>query len=104
IGSGYFSVSDGKEVLLTRDGRFQPDREGHLVTVADGNKVLDEKRRAIAVGPGPISIGKDGTITQAGQPVGKIGVFDVPKQSMLVKRGGEVPGYPGRGRPIAHGE
>src|ERR1044071_4786477 len=86
-GKGFFAVRDGTETRLTRDGRFTRDREGYLVTSVGARRILDGKGQPIKLGTGPVSIAKDGTITESGQSVGTIGLFDVPKPEALVKRG-----------------
>lgn len=87
-GKGYFAVRDGAgQTRLTRDGRFSRNVEGYLTMATTGQQVLDEQLRAISVDGGPIAIGKDGQITQHGQPMGKVGLFDVNDPSSLRKLG-----------------
>ena len=50
--------------------------------------------KTIGIAPGPVDIGKDGTITQKGLTVGKSGVFSVPDPKLLMKRGANLMSYP----------
>ena len=93
-GDGYFSVKDTKSNTqqLTRDGRFAMDTEGNLMLASANNqRVLDTAGKPIQVNPSiPVIIGQDGQITQAGQPIGQIGVFNVTDASQLSKAGGQM--------------
>ncbi|MEM6497255.1 MAG: flagellar basal-body rod protein FlgF [Pseudomonadota bacterium] len=75
-GEGWFAVSRGGEVLLTRAGRFQTDAEGQLIT-PDGDPVLDEVGGAIQIPPNAVdmAVGSDGTITADGLAVAQVGVL-----------------------------
>lgn len=39
-GEGFFVISDGKQQVYTRDGSFDFDREGNLVKISNGYKVM----------------------------------------------------------------
>src|SRR5258705_6679728 len=82
LGDGYFAVRNGDKTMLTRAGRFQVDRNGVLATDS-GHAVLSEKMSTISLAPGAVDIGKDGTITQNGQTVGRLGVYSVPDPKLL---------------------
>lgn len=94
-GGGYFAVDDHGQTRLTRNGRFAVDASGHLIlSDQDGRQVLNEKRKPIQLEPGgDVWFGKDGTITQHGQPVARLGVFDVLDRSKLAKTGGTLVAY-----------
>src|SRR3954464_8064047 len=92
-GDGYFAVRDGDRTMLTRAGRFQVDRNGILATDA-GHAVLSDKLTSITLTPGLADIGKDGTITQNGQTVGRLGVFSVANPRLLPKRRANLMSYP----------
>src|SRR5688500_10989497 len=99
LGEGYFAVTDRGETRLTRNGRFMLDKEGNLVlSGAAGNKVLDPDGNPVRLpgGEGNVEIRADGQVSRNGQPIGKIGVFDVPDPSRLTKQGGTLLGYPDR--------
>ena len=95
-GDGYFAVIDKGESRLTRNGQFAVNRKGELIlSNEDGQSVLDPKGKPIVLAPGlPTSIANDGTITQAGQPVGQVGLFNVADPRQLVKRGGTMLSHP----------
>ena len=93
VGDGYFAVRHGQRVMLSRAGKFQVDRNGILTTTA-GHAVMSEKLANITISPGPVDIAKDGTITQDGAAVGKIGVFSVPDPNLLAKCGANLMSYP----------
>ena len=109
-GDGYFAVraSSGDAggdpaaapVALTRNGQFMVDRGGFLVLGSDrGQRVLDVDRQPIRLSPdgGRPFVDKDGTVSQGGQPVGRIGVFDVADRQKLQKLGGTLLRYPDAG-------
>jgi flagellar basal-body rod protein FlgF len=89
-GDGYFMVQTPEGNQLTRSGVFYPDANGFL-SATDGSPVLDEGQAPIFVPPGvrDISIGRDGSISANGQPVGRIGVFE-PVNPELMGRAGSV--------------
>lgn len=95
-GSGYFLVDDHGTQRLTRAGQFQTDAAGNLILAnSDGQKVLDPDRKPIVVDRNrPVAIGSDGTITQDGKAVARVGVFDVPDPSKITKHGGLLLDYP----------
>ncbi len=93
LGDGYFAVRNGENLMLTRAGRFQVDRNGVLATDA-GHSVLSDKMSSISLAPGAVNIGKDGIITQNAQTVGRLGVFSVPDPKLLAKRGANLMSYP----------
>ncbi|HEV8605093.1 MAG TPA: flagellar hook-basal body protein [Tepidisphaeraceae bacterium] len=93
MGDGYFAVRNGENLMLTRAGRFQVDRNGILATDS-GHAVLSEKMDTIPLAPGAVDIAKDGTITQDGKTVGRLGVFSVPNSRLLFKRGANLMSYP----------
>lgn len=89
-GSGYFMIDDHGTQRITRAGQFQVDSNGSLILAnSDGQRVLDPDRKPIVLSPSwQVAVGKDGTITQDGKPVARVGVFDVPDQSKITKHGG----------------
>ncbi len=95
-GKGYFAVKDASGTHLTRDGRFMVDADGKLVmTNSRASKVLDTQQRPIVLSVGTAtSIGSDGSVTQNGKAVSKIGLFDVPDKTKLTKDGADTMDYP----------
>ena len=79
-GTGFFALNGPNGTVYTRNGNFQVSKTNQLET-PDGytlRNVLD-KGRPIQVDPAlDIAIGKDGTVTQAGQEIGKIEIGQIP--------------------------
>jgi flagellar basal-body rod protein FlgG len=75
-GGGFFTVrTAGGETLYTRQGQFRRDGEGHLI--AAGGAVLQQRGGGdLALKPGDFKVLDDGTVVQAGEPVGRIGIVD----------------------------
>ena len=66
-------------VLYTRDGNFTLNSEGVLVT-QDGDFVLSQDQAHIELDPNlPVQISVNGEVSQNGQVVANIGVFDFEK-------------------------
>jgi flagellar basal-body rod protein FlgF len=88
-GNGFFEVQTAAGNRLTRDGRFALNAQGQLVD-SSGNAVLQAGGQPIQLDPTKTSpqIAKDGTVSQDGQVMGKIGVFVVADRSALTKTGG----------------
>ncbi|MDA0703496.1 MAG: flagellar basal-body rod protein FlgF [Proteobacteria bacterium] len=74
-GEGYFAVETPNGTEYTRNGRFQLDGEGQLVT-GSGYPVLGEGGRPIVLNPGEtdIEINADGTIGTSQGPIGRLKV------------------------------
>jgi len=89
-GDGYFAVETPLGTRYTRNGHFQLDNQGELVTSA-GFIVQGEGGSPIVIpaGAGAITIGKDGTVATNKQTIGKIAVvnFDNP-QTLAETQGG----------------
>jgi flagellar basal-body rod protein FlgG len=88
LNQGFFGIeaSDG-QVFYTRDGRFGRDANGDLVT-SHGYYVLNSAGGHINLPIGPVSVGPDGTISNDGNAVDQIGVWDfTPAQ---LSRAGEA--------------
>lgn len=75
-GPGFFLIATPQGQQLTRAGAFAPGPDGTLLT-ADGNQVLDAGGAAIFVPPDArdVVIGRDGTISADGEPIGRIGLW-----------------------------
>jgi flagellar basal-body rod protein FlgF len=89
-GKGFFKITTAAGTRYTRDGRFTLDASGKLTTQAgdavqgDGGDItLDPKK-------GPVSIGANGTISQAGSVVGKLAVVTFDSLAALSKDGGNL--------------
>lgn len=96
IGKGVLAVKHGDHTQLTRDGRMVVNHRGRLALANNENvEVLDTKRRPLPLDPRfPVQIARDGTVSQNGQPIGQIGVFEVPDPTQLTKAGGTMLAYP----------
>ncbi len=89
-GKGFFKVETPAGERFTRDGRLTLSPEGKLVTEA-GDAVQGESGE-IVVDPakGQVAIAQDGTVSQAGEKVGKVGVFLFDDRSVLAKDQGNL--------------
>ena len=73
-GDGFFRIQADDGVRYTRDGRFERDTKGNLVTV-DGYYVLDRNGRKITLDQdGTVEISSDGRISVDGQNQAQIDV------------------------------
>jgi flagellar basal body rod protein FlgG len=70
-GDGLFVVRTGSGVAYTRDGNFELDATGKLVT-EQGFPVLDTAGHDITPG-GNFTVGKDGTVSGTGQRIALVG-------------------------------
>ena len=87
-GLGFFKVQTAGGERYTRDGRFTTNPEGKLVTQT-GNPVLDEGGGEILIDPkqGPVTVGKDGIVSQGPLALGKIAVVQADDLASLSKDG-----------------
>lgn len=88
-GNGFFAVREGKQTLLTRDGRLLIDKDGNLITGGTNPaRVLDHEGNPIQLNPNlPTQIDETGQIYQQEQVVGRLGVYDVADHRQLMKMG-----------------
>jgi flagellar basal-body rod protein FlgF len=88
-GDGFFTVSTPAGQRYTRDGRFSLDPQGRIVN-AQGAALLDASGGEITLDTtrGKPTLGQDGTLSQQGQIVGKVGVVRFASLSALSKTGG----------------
>lgn len=84
-GEGFFLIATTAGNQLTRAGAFTPGPDGTLLT-NDGYPVLDEGGSTIFVPPDArnIVIGRDGTISADGNPLGRIGLWK-PSDPLTLK-------------------
>jgi flagellar basal-body rod protein FlgF len=96
-GDAWFAMNTPSGTVYTRDGRLNMTEAGELRTV-DGHPVLDTGGAPIVLDPqgGPPSIGRDGTISQANNQVGALGLFRINEKSQLTRFGnsGVIPSEP----------
>ncbi|HEY4123049.1 MAG TPA: flagellar hook-basal body complex protein, partial [Rhizomicrobium sp.] len=89
-GKGYFTVQTPAGDRYTRDGHFQLDADGNLVT-SDGNKVMGEGGE-ISFSPddGDIHISPDGTITGANGQLGKVRLVSFDDEAGMQTEGSNL--------------
>ena len=87
-GDGFFQVADTAGARFTRDGRFTIDSEGKLTTQA-GAPVMSDSGGEIILDPskGPPRIAEDGTVSQGGAIIGRVGVYRFADLAALSKEG-----------------
>lgn len=89
-GDAWFSYQTPEgDIAYGRDGRFQQDAQGNLVTQA-GYSVLDEGGAPVALPQtgGDLSISRDGTVRdENGGALANIGMMDVPNAEAYTRRG-----------------
>lgn len=89
-GKGFFKVDTEAGERFTRDGRFTLSPEGKLTT-QEGDAVQGEAGDIILdPAKGQVAIAQDGTVSQAGEKVGKVGVFLFDDRSALAKDRGNL--------------
>ncbi|HEY1921535.1 MAG TPA: flagellar hook-basal body protein [Tepidisphaeraceae bacterium] len=95
-GNGFFAVTSAGKTHLTRNGQFILNRSGTLaLSTNPAQAVLDEKKAPIVLdGTQPITIASDGTITQSGKVVARIGLFDAGDPASLRKDGATLLSIP----------
>ncbi|HUX45254.1 MAG TPA: flagellar hook basal-body protein [Terracidiphilus sp.] len=85
-GQGFFSVQTANGIRYARDGSFHRSQKGLLVTSQD-EPVLSAQGKPIAVPPGTVSVGADGTLSVAGGTVTRVGVFQFSAATQLTPEG-----------------
>jgi flagellar basal-body rod protein FlgF len=96
-GQGWMAFAGPSGTVYTRDGRFQIAPNGDLQTLT-GFPVLDSGGAQIVLDPngGPISIAHGGAVSQDGNEIGTIGLFNIPNDANLQRYGtsGVIPDRP----------
>jgi flagellar basal-body rod protein FlgG len=87
-GDGFFQVRDANtgQTVLTRNGSFQADATGQLVT-AEGDRLVPPIQLPRGVDPSTISIASDGTVSSAGRALGQLQLVTVPAPTGLQANG-----------------
>jgi flagellar basal-body rod protein FlgF len=85
-GDGFFAVQTPNGTQYTRDGSFNLDDQGYLVLNGKG-RILGTDGQPIRPGTEDITADSLGDISAAGNPVGKIGVFNVANEAAMVPQG-----------------
>lgn len=75
-GEGFFQIETPDGPRLTRAGSFTPSATGELVN-HDGYRLLDEGGAPVFVPPDAthVALSQDGTLSAAGEPLAKIGLW-----------------------------
>jgi len=82
LGSGLFVVRQGDNILFTRQGQFQRDPEGRLVTTT-GAVLQAEGGGDIILGEGQLKVTSDGVLLQDERPVGRIAIAEFENAGVL---------------------
>ncbi|MDR0809017.1 MAG: flagellar hook-basal body complex protein [Gemmobacter sp.] len=90
-GEGFFLVETPQGNRLTRAGHFTPSAEGELVN-PDGYRLLDQGGAPVFVPPdaGSVSLAADGTLSAAGAPLARIGLWQPADPLTLRHEGGTL--------------
>ncbi len=87
-GNGFFVVQTPHGERYTRDGHFQLDKDGFIVT-PDGSKVLG-MNGPIKVGGGKVEVNYLGEVLVDGEIVDRLRILDFPKPYRLRKEGANL--------------
>lgn len=90
-GNGWFAVRTPGGTGYTRDGRLHMTAEGELRTV-NNLAILDSGGSPVMIDPngGDVRIGADGSLTQKGKAMGRIGLFMLPAGAALSRHDGST--------------
>jgi flagellar basal body rod protein FlgG len=84
-GPGFFRIQTPDGERYTRDGRFERDIDGNLVTI-DGYQVVDDAGQPINLPEGVTAVSLDGSIMVNGQSIAKIGLAAFENPDTELKR------------------
>jgi flagellar basal body rod protein FlgG len=95
-GDGFIAVSADGKTQFTRNGQFILDKNNHLVLSNNPRQVvLDYHQKPITLQGGiPTTFAPDGTITQNGNAVTRLGVFTIDDPSKLRQAGATLLNLP----------
>lgn len=97
VGQGWLAFAGPSGTVYTRDGRLQIAANGDVQTLT-GFPIVDPGGAQVIVDPngGPLSIARNGAITQDGNEVGTLGLFNISVDANLERYGnsGVVPDRP----------
>ena len=85
-GKGFFTVQGPNGPLYTRNGNFQLDSGGKLIS-AEGYAVQGTAGTLTIPGNTPIDISSDGTVTQNGKVIGQLQIQDFTSAAGMAKQG-----------------
>lgn len=96
-GNGFFTVQNGTQTVLTRNGSFHQSATGALLT-AEGYPVLNAAGTPITLPQGTVNISREGVIQVDGKVVDRIGLAQVAAGSPLQDLGSGY--YSGQSTPV----
>lgn len=96
-GNGFFTVQNGNQTLLTRNGTFHRSATGQLLT-AEGYAVLGAAGTPITLPQGTVTIGRQGVIQVDGKVVDRLGMAQVPVGTPLQDAGAGY--FSGQSTPV----
>jgi flagellar basal-body rod protein FlgF len=88
VGSGYFMVRGEDETFFTRNGQFDLDAQGRLLT-SQGYALQSSDGGDVMIRRPDAEIASDGTVLEDGAPVSRVGVFNLTRPEG-VNGGGEL--------------
>ena len=99
-GDGYFAINGPNGTAYTRQGHFQLDGKGTLVS-SSGLPVLDANGRPIVIPAqaSHITIGRDGTIATATGTLGRLQLVRFADEEQLTRQGEGLFSYTGNALP-----
>jgi len=85
-GDGFFVLETPQGTRYTRNGHFQLNEEGQLIT-SDGNPVLSDAGQPFFFAPNEsqIDISRDGTVSTSNGPIGKLDIVTFENKQRLQK-------------------
>ena len=82
LGNGFFQVRSEQGVFYTRQGQFQLDKQGRLVT-PQGYVLQAQDGGDLVLQGGAFQVQADGTVLEDGDPVGTLGVVDIDTKAAV---------------------
>lgn len=89
-GKGYFVVQTPAGDRYTRNGHFDVDNQGRLITSEGGTVMAEGGQIAISPDDGDVHVAGDGTVSGKKGPIGKIRVVGFPDERRLKKEGASL--------------
>jgi flagellar basal body rod protein FlgG len=87
-GPGMFAVITPSGTRYTRTGKFTRRSDG--VLTSSGMELEGEDGKPITLGQGPVKFGEDGTVTSAGEVVGKLKIVEFQHPESLNRQGPDL--------------
>ena len=89
MGEGYFSVGGPEgQTLYTRDGEFHRNNEGILVNKMGYPLLAEGSPIELPPEEGPFTVARDGTVSQKGQAIGRISIYQFNNPELLQRGNG----------------